>query len=70
MKITGYIFAILGALNLIVAFIAIVSGATDAFVQKLSGGLLVGFIGLMLIHFANKKQKDKGEYDKWKNGEQ
>lgn len=56
MKILGIILLIFAALNLVVTFIAIGSGApADVVGGKFSGSLLLGIIGGLLYYFGKKR---------------
>lgn len=66
MKILGWIFAVLGVLNLIVGFIA-AAEAPEAAGQKIMGGITIGILGIFLITRAKKKEQEKEDIDKWNN---
>lgn len=68
MKTAGLIFVCFGVLNLIVAFIALGSEASDAFGNKISAALMLGAIGGYLIYRAEQKKKEKEDKQRWNDG--
>lgn len=66
MKVLGWIFAVIGSLNLIIGFIA-ASMNPEAAGQKIIGGITIGVLGIFLISRAKKKDHEQEELDKWNN---
>lgn len=66
MKVLGWIFAVIGSLNLIIGFIA-ASMNPEAAGQKIIEGITIGVLGIFLISRAKKKDHEQEELDKWNN---
>lgn len=56
MKITGVIFLVLAALNILIAIMAASSGAGEAVSQKIIPALLLEVIGGVLLYFVKRKE--------------
>ncbi len=64
MRVAGIILVVLGALSVVVAFIALSNGHRGSF-----GGLGFIALGAFLIHKSNKKKEEEEQRKKWENGE-